>query len=89
VIGITLLALHHRVINLERELSLIRRQPAPLDHPRDVGMQPLRFQLQTNGTSPIHRRSSPSAIGPKHSGKIWGEGEVNGWKYYDIPLLAN
>jgi len=88
-IGITLLALHQRVIKLERELSLIRQQLEPKDDRRIGGLPPLRFQLHTNGTPPVLRRSSPPAIGPKPSPRIWGEGEVNGWKYYDIPLLAN
>lgn len=30
-----------------------------------------------------------AAVDPNHPPKIWGEGECNGWKYYNIPLSAH
>jgi hypothetical protein len=68
-------ALESRLKNLEQQ----RQTPAPLIYAPRV--QP---QIQTPPMEFTHPFSPPSAENSRRP-KIWGEGEINGWKYYLIP----
>jgi hypothetical protein len=68
-------ALESRVNSLEQQ----RQTPAPLNYTPRV--QP---QIQTPPMEFIHPFSPPSAENSRRP-KIWGEGQINGWKYYLIP----
>jgi hypothetical protein len=52
-------------------------------------VQPNAPQQSQGGASPamqnILRQLVPSSEGNTQRPKIWGEGEINGWKYYIIP----
>jgi hypothetical protein len=67
-------ALESRVKSLEQQ----RQTPAPLNYAPRV--QP---QIQTPPEF-LHPFSPPSEENSRRP-KIWGEGQINGWKYYLIP----
>jgi len=76
--------LEARVKGLENRLEKLEsagkpaasRSPAPGVPPPTMGLP--GADLPTTGF-PAHGRQNP---------KIWGQGEVNGWTYYLIPLKA-
>ena len=79
-------ALEPRVKSLERQLEA----PGSLNYPPQV--QP-RIQAQPpngSGLLPPQEIYHPFVLPPEaneQQPKIWGEGQVNGWKYYLIPCV--
>jgi hypothetical protein len=80
-------ALESRIKSLERQLE----SPGPLNCAPQI--QP-RIQAQPPGSSgllplqDIFRPFVPPPEGNAQRPKIWGEGEINGWKYYVIPCAG-
>ena len=93
--------LRKRMTGLERELSALRDQLGRLEVARGNARMNLHHDVATSGkitnwlysnrtNQPLTTFSSevPGKTAPKRYPKVWGEGEFNGWKYYDIPLTS-
>ncbi len=85
-------SLQAKVKGMEQRLAKVEeKQKAPVVAPVPISGGPggALQQLLLPHAIPQRDRIEDNFADPNNPPKIWGEGQINGWKFYTIPISSN